>query len=46
LVVQRIQSDYRSTLETEREHLRSVSGTQLVRFAINLLVAENADATS
>jgi PAS domain S-box-containing protein len=27
LVVQRIQSDYRSTLETEREHLRSVSGT-------------------
>src|SRR5271156_1036961 len=27
LVVQRIQSDYHSTLETEREHLRSVSGT-------------------
>src|SRR6267378_2166266 len=24
---QRIESDYRSTLETEREHLRSVSGT-------------------
>ena len=25
--LQRIQSDYRATLETEREHLRSVSGT-------------------